>query len=110
MNNDFEKILPNDNEANHHRLMELNNALNIDEDLNDSSSTEFEGDAAEGLQHINENKIPNLVDQINSNLTAQLKNKKRRRVRIPDQSGVLITIVTILLLVIVAYIVIKKMQ
>ena len=110
MNNDFEKILPNDNDANHHRLMELNNAINVDEDLNDSTNNDFEGDAAEGLHQINENKIPNLIDQINTNLSSQLKNKKRRRIKIPDQTGVLITIVIILLLVIVAFIVIKKMQ
>ena len=109
MTNDFEKISPNNNGANNNRLSELNDALNNSEDLFDLTETEFEHDALEGLEQIQENKIPILVAQINSNLTNQLKNKKRVLAKIPDQTMVIITIVTLLIIVIAAFFVIKKM-
>ena len=109
MNNDFKKISPDSNDANDLRLMELNNALFENEDLSDITPNDFENDAAEGLKQIEENKIPKLVAQINSNLTNQLKNKKRLLPKIPDQTMVIITIVTLLILIIVTFFVIRRM-
>ena len=109
MNNDFEKISPNTKDANNNRLSELSDALNDNDDSFNYAETDFEDDASEGLKQIEQNKIPKLVAQINSNLTKQLKNKKRVLSKIPDQTMVIMTIVTLLILVIVAFFVIRKM-
>ena len=107
MNNNFNNILPNNSNNNHEGLEELNDALNSD-NIPFENENEFEQDAAEGLKQIQEKKITVLVDELNTDLKRQLKIKKKNKRKIPDQSMVYITIVTLLILVIVAYIVIKK--
>jgi hypothetical protein len=108
MNNDVNNILPegNDNADKLDLLKQLNadveNEMFDDEDL-------FEAEAAEGLQQIEATQVPLIVDKLNANLHRQLKKKKKQKRAIPSQQPVLITIITILLLAIVAYIVIKKM-
>lgn len=72
---------------------------------------EFMSDAMEGLENIrNKKDISVLVQQLNAQLkkeTAKKKAKKEKR-RLKDQPWLYIAIVTILLLAIIAYIVIKK--
>ena len=107
MNNDANNILPegNNNADKLDLLRQLNadveNELFNEEDL-------FEAEAAEGLQQMEETKVPLIVNKLNADLHRQLKKKKKQKRGIPSQQPVLITIITILLLAVVAYIVIKK--
>ena len=107
MNNDANNILPegNNNADKLDLLRQLNadveNELFNEEDL-------FEAEAAEGLQQMEETQVPLIVNKLNADLQRQLKKKKKQKRDIPSQQPVLITIITILLLAIVAYIVIKK--
>jgi uncharacterized protein YehS (DUF1456 family) len=72
---------------------------------------EFMSDAIEGLENFkNKKDVSVLVQQLNAQLkkeTAKKKARKEKR-RIKDQPWLYIAIVTILLLVIIAYVVIKK--
>jgi LDH2 family malate/lactate/ureidoglycolate dehydrogenase len=102
MNNDVNNILPNDNDADKLELLHaLNNDTFNDEDL-------FEADAKEGLQQMDEQHVASIVNKLNANLNHQIKKKKKQRRGIPSQQGLYVTIITILLLAIIAYIVIKK--
>ena len=107
MNNDANNILPegNNNADKLDLLRQLNadveNELFNEEDL-------FEAEAAEGLQQMEETQVPLIVNKLNADLNRQLKKKKKQKRGIPSQQPVLITIITILLLAVVAYIVIKK--
>ena len=108
MNNNTEDILSDDQSDNQKRLIELNDVLKREEIIPEDTDEDFEKDAAEGLQQIEKNYLPILVNELNQNLKSQLKNKKRTKKRIPDQSAVLITIITLLLLVVVAFVIIKR--
>ena len=108
MNNNIEDILSDDKSDNQKRLIELNDVLKSEEIIPEDTDKDFEKDAAEGLQQIEKNYLPILVNELNQNLKSQLKNKKRTKKRIPDQSAVLITIIILLLLVVVAFVIIKK--
>ncbi len=107
MNNDVNNILPEgNNDADKLDLLkqlhaDVNNDMFGDEDL-------FEAEAAEGLQQFEKTQVPIIVNKLNADLQRQLKKKKRLQRAIPSQQPVLITIITILLLAIVAYLVIKK--
>ncbi len=72
---------------------------------------EFMNDAVEGLEHFkNKNDLSLLVDQLNRDLkkqTAKKKLKKEKR-KLKEQPWLYITLITLLLLVIIGYIVIKK--
>ncbi len=72
---------------------------------------EFMNDAVEGLEHFkNKKDLALLVEQLNRDLkmqTAQKKLKKEKR-RLKEQPWLYITLVTLLLLAIIGFIVIKK--
>ncbi len=85
----------------HQINVELNNEIFDDEDM-------FDDDAAEGLKQIPETHVTSMVNKLNADLNRQIKKKKKQRRGIPSQQGLYIVIITILLLAIVAYIVIKK--
>jgi hypothetical protein len=72
---------------------------------------EFINDAVEGLEHFkNKKDLALLVEQLNRDLkkqTAQKKLKKEKR-RLKEQPWLYITLVTLLLLAIIGFIVIKK--
>jgi hypothetical protein len=72
---------------------------------------EFMSDAVEGLENFkNKKDVSLLVQQLNSELkkqTAKKKAKKEKR-KLKDQPWLYISLVTLLLLVIIAYMVIKK--
>ena len=108
MNNNIEDILSDDKSDNQKRLIELNDVLKSEEIIPEDTDDDFEKDAAEGLQQIKKNNIPILVNELNQNLKSQLKNKKRAKKQIPDQSAVLITIITLFLIIVVAFVIIKK--
>lgn len=73
-------------------------------------SDEFASDAIEGLAHLdNKAKAGLIVNQLNTRLHAQLKDKrKKRKTAIISDNIVLIAILLILMLAVIAYIVIKK--
>lgn len=108
MNSSIDDILNQEESDNQKRLTALNDVLNNEEISFEDTDADFEKDAAEGLQHIDKNQIPVLINELNLNLKSQLKNKKRIKKQIPDQSAVLITVITLLLLVVVAFVIIKK--
>ena len=108
MNNNIENILNDDKSDNQKRLIELNDLLKSEETIPQETDEDFEKDAAEGLQQIENKNISFLVNELNQNLKFQLKNKKRIKKQLPDQSAVLITIITLLLLIVVAFVIIKK--
>jgi hypothetical protein len=107
MNNDVNNILPEgNNDADKLDLLRQLNA-DIEKEMFDDEDL-FEAEAAEGLQQIEETQVPLIVNKLNTDLHRQLKKKKKQKRGIPNQQPVLITIITILLLAVVAYIVIKK--
>ncbi|MFN0081550.1 MAG: hypothetical protein ACKVOM_03455 [Ferruginibacter sp.] len=108
MSNDTDNILQQHQPGSNKGLQELSDALNREEDLDEHHDHFFEEDAKEGLQQIDQEKIPDIISQLNANLKAQLKTKKRNKKKIPDQTMLMVTIVTILILAIVAFIVIKR--
>ncbi len=74
---------------------------------------EFEADAVEGLQNIqNTQQISTLVDQLNHDLKKRTSRKKKgffkREAKV--ESWLLLAIIIILLLIIIAFLVIYKMK
>lgn len=108
MSNDMDNILPQHQPGSNKELQELSDALNMEEDQDEHQDHFFEEDAKEGLELIDREKVPDIISQLNANLRTQLKTKKRNKKKIPDQTMVMVTIVTILMLAIVAFIVIKR--
>lgn len=106
MNNKFDDILPN-NSNNNQGLHNLNDSLH-DDDFSIENEHDFELDAQEGLKQIPPDNITSHVASLNKGLQQHLKNKKKHKRKIPDQTMVYITIFTILILVVVAYVIIKK--
>lgn len=72
---------------------------------------EFMNDAVEGLEQFkNKQDLVLLVDQLNKELkkkTAKKKQRKEKR-KLKDQPWLYITVVTLLLLIVIAYVVIQK--
>jgi hypothetical protein len=102
MSNELNNILPNDEQK-------QKGLHALSEDLFSDEEDIFEQDAQEGLQEIPTSKVASIVDTLNADLHKKLqKNKKRKRAGIPSQQTTYITIITILLLAVIAYIVIKK--
>lgn len=87
------------------------NAAEAHEVEKQMADDEFMNDAMEGLQNFkNKKDVSLLVQQLNADLkkqTAKKKAKKERR-KLKDQPWLYIAIVTLLLLITIAYIVIKK--
>jgi hypothetical protein len=72
---------------------------------------EFMNDAMEGLESFrNKKDVSLVVEQLNAELKKQTAKKKAKREKrkLKDQPWLYITIVTLLLLVIISYIVVKK--
>jgi len=92
----------------------------LNEHLSDSEKHDFEkhmsdddfiNDAVEGLQAVkNKEQIQDHVKQLNAELKKQVAKKKqhKQKRKIPDQSWVYYTIFVLLLLMILGYLVIKK--
>jgi hypothetical protein len=82
----------------------------FEKQLNDD---EFMNDAVEGLQALeHKNNIADLVQQMNADLKKQLEKKKKRKQKrkIVEQPWIYFSIVLVLLLIIIAYLVIKKLE
>lgn len=116
MSKDLKDILANLNkDIEQEKLLDyLNKNLSADEahDIEKQmADDEFMNDAVEGLESFkNKKDVSLLVQQLNSELkkqTAKKKAKKEKR-KLKDQPWLYISLVTLLLLVIIAYMVIKK--
>lgn len=107
MNTDTNNISPQgSNDADKLKLLhqinvELNNEIFDDEDM-------FDDDAAEGLNQIPESHVTSMVNKLNADLNRKIKKNKKQKRGIPSQQSIYIIIITILLLAVVAYLVIKK--
>lgn len=72
---------------------------------------EFMNDAVEGLENFNNKKeLSLIVEQLNHELKKQTSKKKKKieKRRLKDQPWLYITIITILLLVVIGFVLIKK--
>ena len=116
MSDDLKDILSNLNkDIEQEKLLDyLNKNLSADEAHEvekQMADDEFMNDAVEGLENFKDKKdVSLMVQQLNSELKKQTAKKKARKEkrRLKDQPWLYITIVTLLILVIVAYVVIKK--
>jgi hypothetical protein len=100
MNNDLKNILPNDEQKQH--------GLNTLRDDLFSDDHSFEIDAQEGLSEIPQEKVTAIINTLNTDLHRKLHKKKKKSREIPNQQTTYFTIITILLLAIIGYVVIKK--
>ena len=106
MSNDLNNILPtgaNDDAAKQAGLHALNDDLFAEDD------TAFEAEAEEGLSQLASTQVSSIVDKLNVDLNKKLRKKKKDKRGIPSQQGIYITIITFLLLIILGYIVIRKL-
>jgi len=116
MSDDLKDILSNLNkDIEQDKLLDyLNKKLSADEahELEKQMTDDvFMNDAVEGLEQFrNKKDLSLLVDQLNSELkkqTAKKKLKKEKR-KLADQPWLYITIVTLLLLVVISFVLIKR--
>jgi hypothetical protein len=105
MQNDVNHILPqdaNNDAAKQERLLALN------EDIFANDTDEFEQDAEEGLAQLPPAIVPSMVEKLNADLHKKIKKRKKEKRGIPSQQGTYVTIVTVFLLLIIGYLVVKK--
>ncbi|WP_127130077.1 hypothetical protein [Pseudoflavitalea rhizosphaerae] len=118
MSRDLFNILSNSNkDIDNQKLMDYLAGKLSEQDKHEVEAwmldNDFENEAIEGLLQVNGNKkIDNYVDQLNKDLNQYIQKKKKQREKrkIQDAPWVYIAIVLILLLAVVAYIVIKKLN
>lgn len=91
MTNDINNISPN-NEDREKLLKQLNDDLFSEED---ALEEQFETDASIGLQDIHRDKIDDIVQTLNTDLSRHLSKKKKRRGIFKDPSNIYVTIITI---------------
>ncbi|HRI20750.1 MAG TPA: hypothetical protein PLA68_07340 [Panacibacter sp.] len=114
---DLSNILQNDDQLNE---AELKKYLSGDMDAEELHAMEkkmagsaFADDAVEGLKAFtSQKKLDDYVSQLNKNLHQQLDNKKLRKEkrRITDMPWIIVAVITILLLCILAFVVIKMQR
>ena len=114
---DLGNILLNDDELNEEQLKQyLSGNISVDALHNiekQMADSEFVNDAVEGLQAFSSSKnLDEYVTQLNKNLHQQLESKKQRKEKrkIRNESWIIIAVITILLLCVVAFIVIKMQR
>ena len=74
---------------------------------------EFAGDALEGLQEFKDKQqISHMVEMLNRDLKKKVEKKKMRRekLNLKDQSWLYVTIIILILLIVISYVVIRKMM
>jgi hypothetical protein len=77
------------------------------------AGNEFDNDALEGLQEINDKQqIAYMVEMLNRDLKKKVEKKKERRKKmvLPDQSWIYLVVFILLLLIVISYIIIRKMM
>lgn len=118
MNKDLLNILSNSNkDIDNQKLMDYLAGKLSDAEKNEverwMADNEFAEEAMEGLEQFSSKKdLSGYVDQLNKELNQYIKQKKNRRERrkLQEQPWTYLAIFLVLLLAVLAYIVIKKMQ
>ncbi|NOU38066.1 MAG: hypothetical protein HOO89_05085 [Ferruginibacter sp.] len=109
MSTNLDNILPLGNDADKKKqLQKLSDELQFLDTIEEDNGLLFEKDAAEGLSKVDKTKASVIINSLNSNLQKQLHKKKTRKI-FKEQSPSYLTIITILLLIIISFIVLKKM-
>jgi hypothetical protein len=77
----------------------------------DMESDPFIADAMEGLAQVDKQIIPEVIDQLNISLRKEIKAKKRKKRNqiFSNQNWVYFAVILILILLIISYLVMKKM-
>lgn len=73
---------------------------------------DFEEEAMEGLQEFRDKEqIQYTIDALNRDLKQRTEKKKKRRdkLKLPDQSLVIVSVIVVLILVVLSYVVIKRL-
>ena len=118
MSDELKDILSNLNkDIEQEKLLQYLNRKMSDEEQHafekQMNEDDFINDAVEGLQSLeNKNNIDLVVQQLNADLKKQLDKKKRRKEKrkLKEQPWLYFSVVLILLLILVTWLVIKKMQ
>lgn len=118
MNHDLLNILSNSNkDIDNQKLMDYLAGKLSEKEKNEverwMADNDFANEAMEGLQSLAAKKDLNIyVDQLNKELNQYIQHKKQRRERrkFQEQPWTYLAIFLILLLIILGYIVIKKLQ
>ena len=117
MSNDLLNILSNSNkDIDNQKLMDYLSGKLSDQEKHEVEmwmvDNDFENEALEGLQQMGSNKkLEGYVDQLNKELSTYIKDKKNRREKRKIETGFwsYIAIAFILIIVVIAYVIIKKM-
>lgn len=117
MNEDLKNILSNSNkDIDNQKLMDYISGKLSGPEKHEMEKllleSDFMDDAVQGLEQFkNKKDLAGFVEQLNANLHKQLDKKNRRKAKrkLKDQSWVYLAVILILLLVIVSYLVIKKL-
>ena len=118
MNNDLLNILSNSNkDIDNQKLMDYLSGNLPEQERHEvekwMADNEFANEAVEGLQDFSGKKnLQAYVDHLNQDLHKYIQQKKERRSkrRIKEQPWVYVAIILILILCVVAYVVIKRLQ
>ncbi|MBO9659418.1 MAG: hypothetical protein J7527_11390 [Chitinophagaceae bacterium] len=73
------------------------------------AENEFASDALDGLQAFSDKRqVNHMVEMLNRDLKKKVEKKRQRRekLKLPDQSWIIISVVIIILLIIISYIVV----
>ena len=92
------------------KLLQDLDGIPYNDDSHAASEAVFEKESAEGLAQLNAEKVPVIIEQLNRGLHQHLKKTRRKKNQLPGLSFMNITVITVLLLIIIAYIVIRKMH
>ncbi|MEO7047804.1 MAG: hypothetical protein ABI091_21075 [Ferruginibacter sp.] len=117
MNNNLKNILSSLNkDTEQNKLLEyLSEKLTpeerhaVESNMNDD---EFMSDAMDGLNELkNKENISSTIDQLNTRLKKQLQKKKEKKIKrkIPSQTWAYYTIIILLILIILAWVIIKRL-
>jgi len=104
--NDELNDINNDDAGTERLLNELNDLPGGTDPRNDP----FEDDSNEGLAQLSKEKARLIIDSLNHNLHQHIKKNRKREGKLPGLSFMNITVITVLLLIIIAYIVIRKIH
>jgi hypothetical protein len=77
------------------------------------ADNEFASDALDGLQAFSDKKqVSHMVEMLNRDLKKKTERKKQRRekMKLPDQTWIIISVVIVIILVIISYVVVHKMN
>jgi len=118
MSDELNDILSNSNkDIEQEKLLQYLNRNMSDEEQHafekQMNDDDFMNDAMEGLQSVeNKNNIPFLVQQLNADLKKQLDKKKKRKEKrkLKEQPWLYFSVILVLVLIIITWLVIKKLS